>query len=142
MGAGHTPAVNHTLPMQAVNEPDAKRLTPMAPDTLNARLTRAGLRPTAKRLQLAHVLFDGGDKHFTADQAHQMAAKAGMRMSQATVYNTLNQFAAAGLLNRIAVDSKRTFFDTNVGNHHHLFYEHEVNPSDIPATQLTLTIEP
>lgn len=111
----------------------------MMPMTLTARLLRAGLRPTAKRLQLAHVLFDGGDKHFTADQAHQMTARAGMRMSQATVYNTLNQFAAAGLLTRIALDSKRTYFDTNTGDHHHLFYEDDDELVDVPADEVRIT---
>jgi Fur family iron response transcriptional regulator len=104
----------------------------MSKTSLTARLARAGLRPTAKRLQLAHVLFDGGDKHFTAEQAHEMATKAGMRMSQATVYNTLNQLAAAGLLNRIALDSKRTFFDTNTGDHHHIFYDDDGELVDVP----------
>ena len=103
---------------------------------LMSRLLRCGLRPTAKRLQLAHVLFEGGDKHFTAEQAHEFARQAGMKMSQATVYNTLNQFAAAGLLHRISLDGKRTSFDTNTSDHHHLFYESEGRLVDIPSGQL------
>jgi Fur family iron response transcriptional regulator len=114
----------------------------MSKTSLTARLARAGLRPTAKRLQLAHVLFDGGDKHFTAEQAHEMATKAGMRMSQATVYNTLNQFAAAGLLNRIALDSKRTFFDTNTGDHHHIFYDDDGELVDVPLDQVQVVGTP
>lgn len=114
----------------------------MSKTSLTARLARAGLRPTAKRLQLAHVLFDGGDKHFTAEQAHEMATKAGMRMSQATVYNTLNQFAAGGLLNRIALDSKRTFFDTNTGDHHHIFYDDDNELVDVSLDQVTVVGTP
>jgi Fur family iron response transcriptional regulator len=111
----------------------------MSKTSLSARIAQAGLRPTAKRLQLAHVLFDGGDKHFTAEMAHDMVTSAGMRMSQATVYNTLNQLAAAGLLNRIALDSKRTFFDTNTSDHHHLFYDDNAELVDVPAEQVTVT---
>lgn len=114
----------------------------MSKTSLSARLARAGLRPTAKRVQLAHVLFDGGDKHFTAEQAHEMATKAGMKMSQATVYNTLNQLAAAGLLHRIALDSKRTFFDTNTGDHHHIFYDDNSELVDVPLDQVKVSGTP
>ena len=114
----------------------------MSKTSLSARLARAGLRPTAKRVELAHVLFDGGDKHFTAEQAHEMATRAGMKMSQATVYNTLNQLAAAGLLHRIALDSKRTFFDTNTGDHHHIFYDDNSELVDVPLDQVIVSGAP
>lgn len=107
--------------------------------SLRARLVSRGLSPTAKRLQLAHVLFAGGDKHFTADDAHAMALDAGMKMSQATVYNTLNQFAAAGLLHRIALDGKRTFFDTNTSDHHHLYYEDDGRLVDVSAQEVRVS---
>lgn len=111
----------------------------MSDQSLRARLIAKGLSPTAKRLQLAHVLFAGGDKHFSADEAHAMVLSSGMKMSQATIYNTLNQFAAAGLLNRIALDGKRSFFDTNTSDHHHLFYEEDGRLVDLAADQLRLS---
>ena len=48
-----------------------------------------------------------------------------MRVSLATVYNTLHQFTEAGLLREVAIDGTRTYFDTNVSDHHHFFVEGE-----------------
>ena len=46
-----------------------------------------------------------------------------MSVSLATVYNTLHQFTAAGLLREIAVDGARVYFDTNTAEHHHFLLE-------------------
>ena len=86
------------------------------------RLQSAGLRATPKRIAIGALLFDGLDRHVTADDVAAMARKAGVRVSLATVYNTLNQFVAAGLMKRITLDTDRTYFDTNVSDHHHLFF--------------------
>ena len=69
---------------------------PFAPSL--ERLKRHGLRPTRQRLALVKILFDRGDRHVTADNLRDEAAAAGVRVSLATIYNTLNQFTAAGLL--------------------------------------------
>ena len=53
-------------------------------------------------------------------------------MSLATIYNTLNQLADAGLLRRIAVNGDQTYFDTDVGDHHHFYVEIEDRIIDIP----------
>ena len=87
------------------------------------RLTAAGLRPTRQRLGLARLLFEGGNRHITAEQLHREATDGGVKVSLATVYNTLHQFTNAGLLREIMVDSNRCYFDTNVSEHHHFFYE-------------------
>src|SRR5712664_1866922 len=68
------------------------------------RLRRVGLRPTRRRLALARLLFDQGNRHVTAEQLHGEASEATVRVSLATVYNTLHQFTAAGLLNEVVVD--------------------------------------
>jgi hypothetical protein len=41
----------------------------------------------------------------------------------ATVYNTLHQFTEAGLLRQVAIDSSRSYFDTNNTEHHHYYLE-------------------
>jgi len=56
-----------------------------------------------------------------------------VRVSQATIYNSLNQFCAAGLLKRIAMDGTSTFFDTNIGDHHHIFHEDDGRLIDLPT---------
>ena len=62
------------------------------------RLRTVGLRLTRPRLALARLLFDGGDRHITAEQLHGEATAASISVSLATVYNVLHQFTAAGLL--------------------------------------------
>ena len=83
----------------------------------------AGLRPTRQRLALARQLFTGADRHVTAEQLHSESLSQGNSGSLATVYNTLHQFTAAGLLRELVVDAGRSYFDTNVSAHHHLYFE-------------------
>ena len=54
-------------------------------------------------------------------------------MSLATVYNTLHQFTAAGLLRQVTVDAARSYFDTNTGDHQHFFCEDDGTLIDIPG---------
>lgn len=103
---------------------------------IETRLQTAGLRATPKRIAIGGLLFDGVDRHVTADNVAAMARKAGVRVSLATVYNTLNQFVAAGLLKRIILDTDRTYFDTNVSEHHHLFFEENGVLHDIPGDSI------
>jgi Fur family iron response transcriptional regulator len=102
------------------------------------RLRGVGLRPTRQRLALAKLLFDTHDRHVTAEMLHGEALRARVRVSLATVYNTLHQFTDAGLLREIVVDAERSYFDTNVTNHHHLFDEDSRHLHDIPETDVRL----
>src|SRR5437763_17113165 len=90
---------------------------------LPERLRTVGLRPTRQRLALARLLFDGGDRHITAEQLHGEATAASVSVSLATVYNVLHQFTAAGLLREVVVEPGRSYFDTNIDDHHHFFWE-------------------
>ena len=97
------------------------------------KLRGVGLRPTRQRLALARLLFEDGDCHVTAEALHGRAIAAGVRVSLATVYNTLHQFTEAGLLREVAVQSGSTYFDTNTGNHHHFYFEDSGELQDIPG---------
>jgi Fur family iron response transcriptional regulator len=99
-------------------------------------LRGAGLRPTRQRLVLARLLFDKGDRHVTAEQLHGEALAAAVSVSLATVYNTLHQFIAAGLLREVVVNPGRSYFDTNVSNHHHFFIEESGRLVDIPGDRI------
>ncbi len=107
----------------------------MAMNVLN-QLQSAGLRATPKRIAIGNLLFDGRDRHVTADDVAALARSANLRVSLATVYNTLNQFVAAGLLKRITLDTDRTYFDTNISDHHHLFFETSGELRDIPGGEV------
>ena len=90
------------------------------------QLRAAGLRPTRQRIELGCILFSKGHRHIAAEDLHAEAEAAGVRVSLATIYNTLHQFTRAGLLREVAVDSGRTaYFDTNTSDHHHFFIEGE-----------------
>lgn len=100
------------------------------------RLRVAGLRPTRQRLALATILFGSGDRHVSAESLHQEAVEARINVSLATVYNTLNQFKAAGMLREVAFEGDRTFFDTNTSNHFHYYLEDTGELVDIDTDDL------
>lgn len=107
------------------------------------RLRAAGLRPTQQRLSLAGLLFDGDmDRHVTAEALHEEAVAADVRVSLATVYNTLHQFTDVGLLREVVVDCGRAYFDTNTTEHHHFYHEEDNRLEDIPETDVALTALP
>jgi Fur family iron response transcriptional regulator len=102
------------------------------------RLREAGLRPTRQRVALARLLFGGDDRHVTAEQLHGEAIAAAIPVSLATVYNTLHQFTGAGLLREVVVEPGRSYFDTNIDDHHHFFCESTGMLQDIPGAAVTV----
>nr|TFG53990.1 MAG: transcriptional repressor [Hyphomicrobiales bacterium] len=103
-----------------------------------AKLRAAGLRPTRQRLGLAAILFGPKDRHISAEDLHEEASAAGIRVSLATVYNTLHQFTELGLLREISVDGARTYFDTNLGDHHHFYCEEDNALIDIEGASISV----
>jgi Fur family iron response transcriptional regulator len=97
------------------------------------KLRGAGLRPTRQRVALAEILFGPGDRHVTAEDLHAEASEVAVRVSLATVYNTLNQFTEAGLLREVAIEGSKTYFDTNTSDHHHFYLESDGTLMDIPG---------
>ena len=103
---------------------------------VKAKLREVGLRPTRQRMALGWILFAKGDRHITAEMLYEEATKAKVPVSLATVYNTLHQFTDVGLLRQVAVDGSKTYFDTNVSDHHHFFVEGENALVDIPGAEM------
>lgn len=99
-------------------------------------LDSVGLRPTRQRLALANLLVgDGQDRHVTAEGLH---LAAGERVSMATVYNTLRAFCDAGLMREITVDGSKSYFDTNISDHPHFYWEDRDELTDASAEQLEI----
>lgn len=96
------------------------------------------VRPTKIRMNIAGLLFDGVDKHVTVENVIDLARNANIKTSVASVYNTLNQFASAGMLRRVSIVQGKAFFDTNLSDHHHFFYVDEETLEDIPAGNITI----
>ena len=82
------------------------------------RLAECGIRPTAQRVRIAALLLSA-PQHLSAEQILAQLRTAGARVSKATVYNTLNLFAAHGLIRQLSVDGARAWFDSNVDPHYH-----------------------
>ena len=101
-------------------------------------LTEVGLRPTRQRLALSRLLFDGKNRHVTAEGLHSEASLSGQKISLATVYNALNTFKSAGLLQEIIVNSGCSYFDTNITEHHHIFNEDNNELTDINLEDVQL----
>jgi Fur family iron response transcriptional regulator len=102
-------------------------------------LSQAGLRPTRQRVSLATLLVgDGQNRHVTAESLFAAASARGEKVSLATVYNTLRAFCDAGLMNEITVDGSKSYFDTNVDDHPHFYWEDTAMLSDAPAADLEI----
>ena len=102
-------------------------------------LAGAGLRPTRQRLTLADLLVgDGQNRHVTAESLFDAASAAGEKVSLATVYNTLRAFCDAGLMREITVDGSKSYFDTNMTDHPHFYWEDTASLTDAPADQLEI----
>ena len=95
-------------------------------------LEKQGIQATAQRMLIAELLF-ARDQHLTAEQIIHALAEAGTEVSKATVYNTLNLFAAKGLVKPIQVDSDRGLFDSNTAPHHHIHVEDTGELIDVPS---------
>ena len=113
-------------------------MSEIAQANITTRLRDAGLRPTRQRLALAHLLFSQGDRHITAEMLHAEAMQGGISVSLATIYNTLHQFTQAGLLREVAVEGAKTYFDTNISDHFHFFFEKDGILLDIEGGDLTI----
>ena len=102
-------------------------------------LAGVGLRPTRQRVALATLLVgDGQDRHVTAEWLFEAAQSSGESVSLATVYNTLRAFCDAGLMREITVDGAKSYFDTNMTDHPHFYWEDTATLTDAPSEQLEI----
>ncbi len=106
--------------------------------SIETRLRDCGLRPTRQRIALGDLLFAKGDRHLTVEELHEEALAADVPVSLATVYNTLHQFTEAGMIRVLAVEGARTYFDTNISDHHHFFVEGRNEVLDIPVSNIEI----
>ena len=106
-------------------------------------LAGADLRPTRQRLALADLLVgDGKNRHVTAESLFAASKDQGESVSLATVYNTLRAFCDVGLLQEVTVDGSKSYFDTNIHDHPHFYWEDEGRLSDAHADDLIISALP
>ena len=98
------------------------------------KLRDAGLRPTKQRVKICEILFNREKTfHFTInDLAKKILEDFSEKISLATVYNTVHALQKKGYLKEIAINSDRSYFDTNTTAHHHFYDEdtHELIDCD------------
>ena len=89
------------------------------------KLREAGLRPTKQRVKICEVLLNREKTfHFTINElAEKISNDLNEKISLATVYNTVHNFQKKGYLKEIAINSDKSYFDTNTSIHHHFFDE-------------------
>ena len=101
-------------------------------------LEERGAKVTSQRVALAEILFSR-PQHLSADALLELALEAGVRVSKATVYNTLNLFAACGLVREVNVDGTKIYYDSTITPHHHLYNVDTGELTDLPLDAVTLT---
>ena len=98
------------------------------------KLREIGLRPTKQRVKICELLFLREKTfHFTInDLVKKISNEMNEKISIATVYNTVHVFQKKGHLKEIAINSDKTYYDTNTSVHHHFYDEdtHELIDCD------------
>ena len=94
-------------------------------DIFVEKLRSSGLRPTKQRIEICKLLFDRKSTfHFSIDYLNNLLKeKSKEKISLATIYNTVHAFKKKDYLKEISINSNKSYFDTNVTNHHHFFNE-------------------
>ena len=97
------------------------------------KLRSSGLRPTKLRIKISKLLFDRKNTfHFTINHLNNILKhKYVEKISLATVYNTVHAFKKKGYLKEISINSDKSYYDTNVTNHHHFFDENKKELIDL-----------
>ena len=100
-------------------------------------LEKHGHKVTSQRVALAEIMF-ARPQHLCADALLELAREAGVRVSKATVYNTLNLFAECGVVREVNVDGSRIYYDSTTHPHHHLFNMDTGELTDLPEESVRL----
>lgn len=102
-------------------------------------LAKGALRPTQQRMILAHHLIgDGNNRHVTAQSLFKLSNDQNHKVSLATVYNTLHAFCEAGLMREITIRGSKSYFDTNMTDHPHFYWEDTAELIDASPTSCHL----
>ena len=100
-------------------------------------LKKNNLKPTNQRHVVAKFLFDGQNKHFTAEDLYEKI-KSKKKISLATIYNTLHSFVDKKMLKKFSVKNCKTIFCTNMDNHYHFYNPITDKLIDIPNKKIDI----
>jgi Fur family iron response transcriptional regulator len=112
----------------------------MTRDEVAQVLAGRGVLPTAQRIDIALMMLSRA-QHLSAEQVIGAIRASGLRISKATVYNTLNLFCERGLLRAVDVDPTRQYYDSSTGPHHHFYNIDTGELTDIPLESVALNVQ-
>lgn len=92
----------------------------------NLELRKVGLKVTAPRLKILHILEESSGRHMSAEDVYRKLMETGEDVGIATVYRVLTQFEGAGLIIRHNFDNGPAVYEVDRGDHH----DHMVNVDD------------
>ncbi len=88
----------------------------------NQELKKAGLKVTAPRVKILHILETSlektGVRHLSAEDVYKKLVEMGDDVGLATVYRVLTQFESAGLVIRHHFEGDYSVFELDDGQHH------------------------
>mgnify|MGYP001234156162 FL=1 len=115
-------------------------------DLFIQKLRSSGLRPTKQRIEICKFLFDRHKTfHFTINSLSNFFKNKSKKISLATIYNTIHAFKNKGYLKEISINTDKSYYDTNVTNHHHFFNEStkeliDLNDNDVGKIKINKSI--
>ena len=87
---------------------------------------------------VGQLLFNGVDKHVTAESLYRELKETDQKISLATVYNTLHDFYKKNLIKKVTIDTEKVYFYTNTNPHHHFYSDSEKLLIDIPKDKIKI----
>ena len=111
---------------------------------INQKLRSSGLRSTRQRVQISKILFKNKETfHFTVlDLKKMVEEKFQEKVTLATIYNTVHAFQKKGYIKKIPLEANKSYYDTNVKNHHHFFDEDSQTLKDIKEDEIKISAIP
>ena len=108
------------------------------------KLRNSGLRPTKQRIKICEVLFNREKTfHFSiSDLTKILQNQHNLKISLATVYNTIHAFQKKGYLKEIHIGNDMSYFDTNTSSHHHFYDELTKELIDINSQEVEIKKTP
>ena len=102
-------------------------------------LRQSPLKVTDQRIILIKLIFSSGNDHYTAEEVFIKAKKQKIKISLATVYNTLNSFRNNGILNVVKTKSDKIYYDTNLKDHPQFYCEESGELKDIKSSNVIIS---
>ena len=95
-------------------------------------LSKFKVRPTKQRMFITKEVFSKTPKHFDARDIYESLLSKNKKVSLASVYNTLRNFVELGILQEIYIEPNKSFFDTIVKPHYHIYDKSLGELKDLP----------